>query len=254
MNFVLITGASQGLGQTFAREFARRKRNMILVARSKEKLENLAHELSQQYLVKVEVVVQDLSLPHAAEDLFQACREFPVETLINNAGFGLFGDFETENFQKIDKMMAVNMYALTQLTHLFLPQIKTFKGNVINIASISAFQSVPLMAVYAATKAYVLLFSEALHYEVKKEGVNVLAVCPGPTNTGFFDFANMKLEKSPIAYQSSEQVVQTALKAIDARRAVVISGWKNKVAVFAERFLPRSVVTKIAQKTMMAQY
>jgi short-subunit dehydrogenase len=250
INYVLITGASQGIGEVFAREFAKRGRNLILVARSKEKMTTISKELASKYSVKVEVIVSDLSDPRSAEKVFESCKSFSVETLINNAGFGLIGDFSNQSLEKIEQMLTVNILTLTKLAHLFIPELKKHKGSLINVASTAAFQPVPYMTAYAATKAYVLHFSEALHAELKAQGVTVLALCPGATKTGFFEAAEVDVAKTNLPMQTAETVVLTAMNALDAKKAFVVTGWKNKAASFTSRLAPRGLVVAIAKKMM----
>jgi short-subunit dehydrogenase len=248
--YTLITGASDGIGKVFAEAFARRGGPLILVARSKDKLDAVAAQLSSQYKVDVQVVAQDLSVPGAAAELFKACRKFKVKTLVNNAGFGLLGAFSEQDPHRVSQMIALNIGALTELTHLFLAQIKEAQGAILNVASTAAFQAIPYFAVYAATKAYVLHFSEALHEELKSSHVQVLALCPGPTRTGFFEAAEVKGDSMKLAMETPEQVVQVAMKALDSGQAFVISGVKNKLAAASARLAPRGLVTKIAAKFM----
>ena len=190
----LITGASSGIGLELAKIFAGDKHDLVLVARSGDKLNELATELRKEN-ISVEVIVADLSLPNAAEDLFNAVQQknIIIQFLVNNAGFGDFGFFTEANWKKTERMINVNITALTHLTHLFLPSmIKNGYGRILNLASTAAFQPGPLMSVYYATKAYVLHFSEAIGNELKDTGVKVTALCPGATESGFQAASNME--------------------------------------------------------------
>lgn len=248
--YTLITGASSGIGEAFARELAKRKRPMILVARSTEKLHRLAAELWNAHGIDVQVVVQDLSEPDGASRLFEFCQthRWEVGTLINNAGFGLHGDFLTQPSEKLGEMVRLNIAALINLTHLFLhAMVRRQAGGVLNVSSIAAFQPVPTMAVYAATKAFVLSFSESLHEELRGTGVKVLALCPGATETPFFEAAQMSSATLRTPKETAEAVAQRGIKALEQDRAVAVSGVFNAILVQTARFTPRFLVRKISR-------
>jgi short-subunit dehydrogenase len=238
----LITGASAGLGAEFARELAARGANLILVARRTDRLDALASELTEKHKVTVTTLPADLAKPGAASALAQqiADRGLDVTTLINNAGFGTHGEFLTADPNRVSNEVALNVTALTDLTRAFYPMlVKHGTGALVNVASTAAFQPVPLMAVYAATKAYVLNFTEALWYEAKGSGLRVLALCPGATRTEFFEVAG---ENARIGdYQTAEQVVGLAIKTLDRPNAgpSIISGARNKITAWAERLVSR---------------
>lgn len=238
----LVTGASSGLGEEFAKRLAARGANLILVARRADRLESLAAELRAKYNVTVTPLSADLTKPNAASTLAAevAARGLSVNTLINNAGFGTHGSFADADPARVSDEVTLNVTALTELTRVFYPELlKHANGALVNVASTAAFQPVPLMAVYAATKAYVLSFTEALWFEAKDSGLRVLALCPGATRTEFFDIAG---ENARIgAVQTSEEVVAVAMKTLDQRNAgpSVISGGRNKVLAWGERFVPR---------------
>lgn len=254
MATALITGASNGIGLELARIFAHAGINLVLVARSTGKLKALEGELQQQYpSLKILVLTKDLSLPDAAQDVYQELngQKIQIDYLVNNAGFGDFGFFTETDWDKEAQMIDLNIKALTQFSKLFIKDMQQRgKGKVLNVASTAAFQPGPLMAVYFATKAYVLHLSEALHNELKGTGVTVTALCPGPTESGFVDIAGMgksKLVKGR-KLPTSAAVADYGFKAMMRGKAVAIHGGLNKVMVFAQRFTPRSWTTAIVRK------
>jgi uncharacterized protein len=241
----LITGASAGLGVEFARQLSKRGHALVLAARRKERLEALAKELGNARAVAI-----DLSKANAAAklmaDLKGASEE--VEILVNNAGFGLIGRFAQLDAKRERQMIDLNVGTLTDLCRAVAPQmIKRKSGAILNVASTAAFQPGPKMAVYFATKAFVLSLSEALHEELKPHGVRVTCLCPGPTRTEFGDVAgfggNGLFDRVAM---ESPQVVKAGLNALDNNKAVVIPGLVNKVTASSTRFAPRFVVRKIA--------
>ena len=252
MNTTLITGASSGIGAAFARKLAARGRNVFLVARSEDKLITLCSELGRLSGIRAHYFTLDLLKPDAAAELLEETkrRELVVDTLINNAGFGSMGDFSRLDLARESEMIDLNIKALVDLTYRFLgPMRERGQGTIINVASTAGFQPVPYMATYAATKAFVLSFSEALWEENRQFGVHVMALCPGVTDTDFF--ARARIERTPMrTIETPEDVVETALRAMVHRKPSVISGWTNWLAVEAERFVPRSLVTKIAGKAL----
>ncbi|HVE72001.1 MAG TPA: SDR family oxidoreductase [Thermoanaerobaculia bacterium] len=244
----LITGPSSGIGLDLAHVFAEDGHDVVLVARSEGKLRALAAELSAKHGINATVIVADLSRPDAPREVFAAAP--PVDVLVNNAGFGLSGMFtETPMRTELD-MIQVNVAALTHLTKLFLPQmLERKRGRILNVASTAAFQPGPLMAVYYATKAYVLSFSEAVAEELRDTGVTVTALCPGPTATGFQKAANMGTEAllklmKPV---SSMEVARAGYRGMMRGQRVVIPGLKNKLGVQSLRVSPRRVVTRIVR-------
>jgi len=241
----LITGASAGLGADFARQCAARGETLVLVARRRDKLEALANELG-----KARAVTLDLGLPGATAALMAdlAAHGEQVGTLINNAGFGLWGKFAALDGPRQRAMIDLNCGTLVELTHAVLPgMIERGEGAILNVASTAAFQPGPGMAVYFATKAFVLSFSEALHEEVGKAGVRVTALCPGPTKTEFGEVAGFKGNGAFDKISArSEDVVAMGLKTLDKGRAVAIPGITNKAGAQAHRLLPRGILRKIA--------
>ncbi len=247
----LITGASYGIGEAFARRLATDGANLILTARSVERLEALAEGLRSQFKVEVTVIAADLAQTAAWQKLFDETegRGQQVDLLINNAGFGAVGDFADLPLDRQLEMIQVNVSALVSLSHLFLqPMLRRGNGAVIQLASTAAFQGVPYFATYAATKSFILTFSEALWAECQPLGVRVLAVCPGPTGTHFQAVAGTERTKRPVKMQTPEEVVEAGLKALAANRSVVISGFGNSAMVFIERFVSRRTVTRMASK------
>lgn len=255
MATALITGASSGIGAAFAKALAASQTNLILVARSQDKLNSLAKQLQQQYPIQVEVWVQDLAIPGAATSVFEAItqKNLAIDLLINNAGFGDYGIFSESSLATQLEMIQVNISALVELTYQFLPQIQQRRGTIINISSIAGFQPLPYMSVYAATKAFVLSFSEALWAENREKGVKILAVCPGPTKTDFFEragFAQLSTGTSENQRSASaEDVVQETLKALQIDTSnVVTGGLRKKIIVNLPRFFPRDMLLKLVEQ------
>jgi uncharacterized protein len=255
MNTSLITGASSGIGAAFARKLAARGRNVLLVARSEDKLITLCNELGRVSGVRAHYLALDLIQPESPAQLFEETqrRELVIDMLVNNAGFGSMGEFAKLDPARELEMIDLNVKSLVELTHRFLQPMRERKqGTIINVASTAAFQPVPYMATYAATKAFVLSFSQALWEENRRLGVHVMALCPGVTDTNFF--AASKMGRPPMrTIQTAEEVVETALRALRRQKPSVISGWTNWLAVEAERLVPRSFVTKIAGKALRSQ-
>ncbi len=238
---VLITGASSGLGKEFAQIFAEKAYNLVLVARSEDKLRSIAKILEDKYKIKVTVVVQDLSEPNSASKIYTRVKDrgINVDILINNAGFGKIGAFIDEKVSTLTDMLNLNVTALTEITALFLPEmIERNKGKVLNIASTAAFQSLPNFSVYAASKAYVLNFTEALHYELKDTNIAVTALCPGPTVTGFAKRANAESLQLFTNAMDSKTVVKIGYQALMKNKMSVIVGFKNKFMAYAVRLIP----------------
>jgi hypothetical protein len=245
----LITGASAGIGFEFGLRLAERGYDLIIVARRRGRLDELSANVRALHGVRVEAIVADLSdaaaVPAIAAEV--ARLGMNVDLLVNNAGFGTHGRFETLAPDRERDEVAVNVASLVALTHAFLPaMLERQSGGVINVASTAAFQPVPYMAVYGATKAFVRSFSEALHEEVHRRGVNVLALCPGPTATEFFDAV------TPVAgpMRTARDVVTTALKAFDAGTPTVIDGPSNKIVTALSGLIPRRWSTRIAAMLM----
>jgi len=256
MNTTLITGASSGIGAAFARKLAARGRNVLLVARSEDKLIALCNELGRLTSIRAQYLALDLQQHESGAQLFEETqkRELEIDTLINNAGFGSMGDFAKLDPDRELEMIELNVRALVDLTHRFLPPMRERKrGTIINVASTAAFQPVPYMATYAATKAFVLSFSEALWEENRLHGVHVMALCPGVTETNFFQAS--EIDRPPMrTIQTPEEVVETALRALDRKKNLVVSGWTNWFTVEAQRVVPRSLVTKAVGKALRSRF
>ena len=253
----LITGASNGLGVEFAKIHAAKGDNLVLVARSKDKMNLLKAEIEKRHDVSVYVIGRDLSETGAPKTIYNELKtqKIHVDYLINNAGFGDFGLYEKSNWEKQLQMINLNITAVAYFTRLFLPDmIKNKYGKILNIASTASFQPGPTMSVYFASKAFVLSFSEAVANEVKGTGVTVTALCPGATATGFKTAAsldNSNLFKGEIA--TSKSVAEYGYKAMMKGKTVVIHGLMNKIMAFSVRFAPRNVVTAIAKLKMKAK-
>jgi uncharacterized protein len=246
---VLITGASSGIGLEFATLFAKDGYHLVLNARNESRLQEIANELKSKYGVKVTVAAKDLSIPGSTDELTSelASAGIEVDVLINNAGFAAYGPFNETSWKEEKDMIQVNIMALTALTKQLLPgMIKRNSGKILNVASTAAFQPGPLMAIYYATKAYVLSFSEAVNYELRNTNVSVTALCPGATSTNFEKRAN--LESSRLFQSGAMDARDVALegyKALMEKKSLEIPGFKNKALANLVRFLPRKSVLKI---------
>ena len=249
MKTALITGASSGIGREFALLFAMHRYNLVIVARSEDALSALADQLRTRYGITVFVIVEDLSCNGAAERVHANVMQkgIEVDVLINNAGFGDYGALTEADPQKTSQMMQLNMVTLTELTKLFLSEMKARSdGKILNVASTAAFQPGPYMAVYFATKAYVLSFSEALHAELDGSGVSVTTLCPGPTRTGFEDRASERgIGFFTSGTMQADDVARIGYRALMAGKAIAVCGVKNKLLVWSTRFVPRAFVRRI---------
>lgn len=252
----LITGASGGIGEEIARELAARNHDLVLIARSKDKLEALSSELAQKYRVTATAIPLDLSTATATEDITRELetRKLKVDVLVNNAGFADYGDFAASDPSKQLQMLNLNIVTLTMLTRALLPAMLEHKsGHVLNVASTAAFMPGPLMSVYYASKAYVLSFSEALSEELHGTGVSVTALCPGPVETGFQSRAAMQDSKllqgslNRMSLVSATDVAKAAVNALEHGQRVVIPGFMNQVQALMPRWLPRAFVPGIVK-------
>ena len=248
----LITGASFGIGLELARIFAREDYNLILVARSADRLRQLASELEKSHGTRSLILATDLTEPGAPAYLLdQTTRaDIQVDVLVNNAGFGQYGMFAENDLEECLRQIQLNVTALTHLTRLYLPAMMERKnGRILNVASVAAFQPGPLMAVYFATKAYVLHFSEALANEVKGTGVTVSCLCPGPTATEFHKRAHATGQRLlKFGSMDARTVADDGYRALMAGKPVVISGFKNWLMAQSVRLAPRGLVTAMARK------
>ena len=255
-NYALITGASSGIGECFARALGARGRNLVLVARSRPKLEALAAELRVAHRVQVESLGCDLSLAGAATRLAEALRERRLEVglLVNNAGFGARGEFWKLPLERQSEMMRLNVQALIDLTHLLLPSMLEQRGGgIINVSSTAGFQPVPYTTVYAATKAFVSSFSSGLAEELRPYGVIVVTLCPGGTNTNFFEASRYGTRNFPGGLQAPEEVVEAGLAALDRGGGLVVPRLMNKASVFVQRLVPRSWVARVSARLFRPQ-
>ena len=249
----MITGASSGIGRELATVIAKDRLDLVLVARRVERLEELATELRQKYGVNVEVVAADLARPGAAERVFEKARagSGAVDVLVNNAGVGVHGLFAETSLVREIEMIHVNVVALTELTRLCVPgMIERRRGRIVNVASTAAFQPGPLMAVYYATKAHVLSFTEALAEELSGTGVTATALCPGPTRTEFQQkagFGDVPLLKGPLVWDAAS-VARVGWEGAKRGKRVVVPGFVNRVLALGARLSPRRLTTKIARR------
>jgi short-subunit dehydrogenase len=246
----LVTGASSGIGAEFARTLAARHVDLVLVARSSRALNDLAQQLRSQHDVRVEVLTTDLSREGAGQQIANHVRQLrmTIDLLVNNAGFATQGRFETIDPDLDHRQAMLNVVAVVDLTHALLPDmISRGAGTVINVASVGGFQPAPYLAVYGASKAFVLSFSQALSAELRRRGVRVLALCPGPVETAFFTVLGSHRaaigQTLPVA-----AVVQAALDSATTRHTVVIPGRRNQLQTVFTRVLPRRVVLTLAER------
>lgn len=250
MATALITGATSGIGLGFTHQLAREKFNLILVSRSQDKLEKLTQQIKEKYSVHVEYIVCDLSSQHEVENICRKIETLQIDLLINNAGVGKAEMFIESSRTKNREMMNLNMYSVTQLCQATVVQMKKNKsGQIINVASMAGFQAGPYMAIYYATKAYVISFSEALYEEVKPLGISITALCPGPVDTGFQQAASY-VEAKTLLNLSVESVVLSGLDAVRNQKAVAIPGVLNSVLIQINRILPRSFMRLIIKNKL----
>ncbi len=244
----LVTGASSGIGLEISKVLAREGYDLVLVARRKDALEELRAAILQSFAVNVLVIAADLSRHDSADEISAKLRETGVETdvLVNNAGIGGFGPFEEGDPELFEGMISVNVSSLTRLTRMLLPgMIRRRAGRILNIASVAAFQPGPLMAVYYATKAYVLSLSEALAEELSGSGVTVTALCPGPTRSEFHERAGIPVG----AAASARKIAEIGVRAMALGRRVVVPGGLFRLFVFVSRFLPRRSIAAVVHRT-----
>ncbi|MCU0446233.1 MAG: SDR family oxidoreductase [Microscillaceae bacterium] len=248
----LVTGASSGIGLELARVIAKDHYNLVLVARTESKLKQLADELHAKYDTQVLVIPKDLTHETSAEELFEELQKqgIEIDILVNNAGLGVVGRFAETNYARDLEMVKVNVLALVQLTKLFVQgMIVRKRGKIMNIASLAAFQPGPNMAVYFATKSFVLSFSEAIAQELKSSGVTVTAVCPGITQTEFFSGANVDMPVNPLSnwfIQTAAQVAESGYQATKAGKSVHVTGLINNLSAMTAPFVPRQILLPFA--------
>ncbi len=252
----LITGASRGIGLELAAIFAKNGNDLVLVARSEKDLKVLKRVYEEHTGVNVEIIVKDLTQKNAAKEVYDEVnrKNIQIDYLVNNAGFGDFAPFVDSEWDKIYNMIELNMAALTQFCHLYINQWrdKKIKGKILNVASTAAFQPGPLMAVYFATKSYVLHLSEALNFEVKENNISVTVLCPGPTETNFGKISNMNASDvmKNVRIASAKDVAETGYDALMKNKSLVIEGVLNRLVASSIGFLPRDLVTYLSGKIM----
>jgi short-subunit dehydrogenase len=254
MPFALITGASKGIGKSIAELLAARGFDLLLVARSADLLERVAKEIQQSTNRNCQWLALDLAGSQAAESVFDWCskNQYDVSVLVNNAGYGLSGNFEKYSAQEHADMLNVNIITLTKLTRLFLPSLlKQRAAYILNIGSSASYQAVPYLSAYAASKAYVLNFSRGLFQELRKTSVSVTCICPGPTDTNFVNRANVGVKGQKAAERlnmTPEKVARIAVESLFHRKPELITGGLNKLSAFFAWLLPKSVVEAVAKK------
>ena len=252
MSYAIITGASKGIGKCIATELAQRGYDVLLVARSTDLLNSLAQSLSQEYAITAKALSVDMASADAAATIFDYCQQhqLSVSIIVNNAGYGLSGTFEKYAAAAHEAMLQVNIMSLTQLCALFIPQLKKQpQAYILNIASSAAYQAVPYLGAYAASKAYVLRFSRALYQEYKNSNLSVSCVCPGPTDTDFVNRALLGpkgMKAAAKVNMTPEQVAQIAVRAMFAKKPTTIVGWVNKLGAFLAWLLPNTIVERSA--------
>lgn len=257
MKATLITGASSGIGEAFARRLASEKHNLFLVARSEEKLRMLCNELSQKFGINANYAAVDLIEVDSDIEVFETTEKLGLEIdrLINNAGFGSMGDFAKLDLERELEMIELNITALVALTHHYLQKMRERRsGTIINVSSGASFQPIPFFATYAATKAFVTSFTEAIAEENRPFGIQILALCPGTTETGFFEASKIDDPIKVKGAQTPEQVVDTALRAIDRGKTKVVSGWLNYLVASAVNLFPNWFLTRVIAKPLRKRY
>ncbi|WP_207534140.1 SDR family NAD(P)-dependent oxidoreductase [Desertivirga arenae] len=250
-NFALVTGASKGIGRAIAFSLARRNYNLLLVARSENELKLLRELLIQKYGISVEYFVTDLSQREAAKGVanWLSFNNFEVSVLVNNAGYGLWGDFSELDLTEQLNMVQLNVNTLVELSHYIIPYLKKHsKSYILNVSSTAAYQAVPTLALYAASKSFVLSFTRALRHELREGPISVTCICPGPVDTGFAERAGLNaLSKMAQAFNMKpEEVAEFAVRGMLKGRAEVIPGPTNFISAFATRLLPKNLIENAA--------
>ncbi|SNQ49947.1 conserved hypothetical protein [Frankia canadensis] len=252
MSTALVTGASSGIGAAFAEAYARRGARLVLVAPGEPRLAEVAERLRAEHDVEVHTVALDLAEESGPDELAKAVAEIGVEidVLVNNAGFGTRGPYHELSADRDHREVMLNVVAIERVAHLFLPgMVARGSGTVINVSSTSGFQAVPYMAVYGASKAFVLSLSIALWAEGRRHGVRVLGLCPGPTDTGFFEAMGSRMSAGG-RLRTTDEVVAAAFRALDRGQAYVIDGRLNYLTSNASRLLPRGFVARITERVL----
>jgi len=253
MSFALITGAGKGIGKAFAENLAQRKYDLLLVSRSEDDLKKVCAELTQRFQISCHYLAMDLSKNDSAKQIEDWINEnhFEVSILINNAGYGLWGKFTELSLEEQNEMLSVNISALVNLTHRLVPYLqKQSKAYILNVASSSAYQAMPTLNVYAASKSFVVSFTRALHHELKGSNISVTCLTPGTVKTNFVSRARMPhmQELSDKLSDQPDKVAKAGLKAMFAGKIETIPGFMNHFGVFANRLAPKSFVEKMVAK------
>ena len=257
MKATLITGASSGIGEAFARRLAAEKHDLVLVARSEKALLELCDELMLEHKITAHYVALDLTEADADERLFAETEKhgFEIDWLINNAGFGSYGDFAKLDLEHESRMIDLNIRSLIALTHRYLQAMRTRKsGTIINVSSAAGFQPIPFMATYAATKTFVNSFTEAIAEENRPFGIQVMALCPGSTKTNFHAAAKLDRSLQVKGQQTAEEVVETALRGVKSGRTRIVSGFVNDLVARAVTFVPNAFITRVMAKAMRSKF
>lgn len=257
MKVTLITGASSGIGEAFARRLAGEGHDLVLVARGEEKLHNLCDELMLKHKIMAHYIAADLLHGNETERVFSETEKhgFEVDWLINNAGFGSMGDFAKLDRENELNMIRLNVVASVSLTHRYLVQMRERKsGTIINVSSAAGFQPIPFFATYAATKAFVTSFTEAIAEENRPFGIRILALCPGATKTNFFAASKIEDPMQVKGLQTPEQVVETALKALKRGKSKVVSGWANYLGAITGAYSPNALTTRVIGRALRRKY
>ncbi len=256
-NIALITGATSGIGYEIAHLLAKQGYDLYLVSRTRETLERMQLELQKTYGIHVYFFACDLSLANAGEQVFRRVQQanMSIDVLVNNAGFGMQGEYTNADLSKVHSMIQLNMTTLTDLCYFFAREMKEKKhGYILNVASTAAFLPLPYMAVYGASKAYVLSFSESLAKELEGTGVSVSTLCPGATETEFFNQAGIGSPSTGVFRSGSrmlaKDVAAIGLAALFAKKLFVVTGLKNKAMIFLTRLLPRRIVARVSKNIM----
>jgi len=248
--WALVTGASAGIGKALAEELAKGGTNLVLTARREDRLRSIAQELSERHNIRSETFVADLTQPSAPDAVFQFTQQkgLAIDLLVNNAGFGQYGELHSADTDRLLQMIQVNCTAVLHLTRLFIPaMVARRNGDVLIVASTAAFQAVPYISTYAATKVFNLFLAEGLAEELQPYGVRVCALCPGTTTSEFHEIAGHPAH-SKGRQQSAETVARNGLKALASGKSYVISGLANYLGAHGERLVPRRFVTRVAAK------
>lgn len=251
MTYALITGASKGIGLSMAHALASRKYNLLLIARSEEELAGISKELSSRWQVKTAYLAIDLSLPEAAAKVYEWCKagNYPISVLINNAGYAVWGNFASRSLEEHQQMIRVNAETPVALCHYMLPLLQQQpQSYILNVSSTAAYQAVSTLALYAASKSFILLFSRALRQELKHSNVSVTCLCPGPVKTNFINRASMQaIQATADKYgMMPDTVAAIAIKGMFRKKSEIIPGALNIVSAFLTRLVPKALVEKIA--------